>query len=97
MTISRTIQILRCFWPQIILREEKSKLKDKHILLIKIFLSLLHKFLLSGFYVSVIFKITSGTNLLHKLKTSRQLLFNTGLKINVAIFRYPQAKQKHIS
>lgn len=48
------------------IKGKKSKLKDKHILLIKIFLSLLHKFLLSGFYILVIFKITSGTNLLHK-------------------------------
>lgn len=48
------------------IKGKKSKLKDQHILLIKIFLSLLHKLLLSGFYILVVFKITSGTNLLHK-------------------------------
>lgn len=48
------------------IKGKKGKLKDKHIHLIKFFLSLLHKFLLSGFYILVIFKITSGTNLLHK-------------------------------
>lgn len=52
------------FWPQITLRKKnkQNKLKGKLILfLLKIFLSLLYKFLLSGFYVMVIFKITSGT------------------------------------
>lgn len=49
------------------IKKKKNKLKGKLILfLIKIFLSLLYKFLLSGFYVLVIFKITSGSNLLHK-------------------------------
>lgn len=64
MPIFRIIQMLGHFWPQITLRKKnkQNKLKGKLILfLLKIFLSLLYKFLLSGFYVMVIFKITSGT------------------------------------